>query len=157
MKTDKHKEKATILIAETTIKIVRIVCLLSVAFLYSLLHINLIKPNLTENNIAAVEKSNLQNSSADFKDGIHIATGLMEDENVNLIISNCTACHSAKLVTQNKATEQGWRDMIKWMQETQNLWDLGENENKIVRYLAKNYGPQKISRRTNRRTSRRTN
>ena len=33
------------------------------------------------------------------------------------------------------------------MQETQNLWDLGENEDLITSYLAKNYGPEEKGRR----------
>ncbi len=37
--------------------------------------------------------------------------------------------------------------MIHWMQETQNLWDLGDNEALIVAYLAKNYPPGKKGRR----------
>jgi hypothetical protein len=35
------------------------------------------------------------------------------------------------------------------MQEKQNLWDLGPNEDEIVAYLAKNYAPQNHGRRKN--------
>lgn len=82
-------------------------------------------------------------------DGIHVATGLKEGEGLKTVISTCTACHSAKLVTQNRATKEGWISMIRWMQETQNLWDLGESEEIIVNYLAKNYAPEKKGRRQN--------
>ena len=34
---------------------------------------------------------------------------------------------------------EGWNTTIKWMQETQNLWDLGANQEVIVNYLVKNY------------------
>lgn len=78
---------------------------------------------------------------------IHLATGFKNDEGLQLVIANCTSCHSAKLVTQNRATKEGWLGIIRWMQETQNLWDLGNNEAIIVDYLAKNYAPDKKGRR----------
>jgi hypothetical protein len=37
--------------------------------------------------------------------------------------------------------------MIRWMQETQGLWQLGEAEPQILDYLAANYAPQENSRR----------
>ncbi|MFP4090849.1 MAG: hypothetical protein ACLFUB_11340 [Cyclobacteriaceae bacterium] len=80
-------------------------------------------------------------------DGIHVSTGFIADDNYQLVVNNCTSCHSSKLVTQNRATKEGWKKMIKWMQETQNLWDLGENEEPIVEYLAKNYAPEFKGRR----------
>lgn len=83
----------------------------------------------------------------EFKNGIHLATGFIQDENVQLIIGNCTNCHSAKMVTQNRASRDGWKSMIVWMQETQGLWDLGENEPLILDYLAKHYAPKKQGRR----------
>ena len=39
--------------------------------------------------------------------------------------------------------------MIRWMQETQNLWDLGTNEELILDYLAKHYAPDEAGRRPN--------
>lgn len=82
-------------------------------------------------------------------DGIHVETGLKEGEGLKTVIATCTACHSAKLVTQNRATKEGWISMIRWMQETQNLWELGESEEIIVSYLANNYAPEKKGRRQN--------
>ena len=35
--------------------------------------------------------------------------------------------------------EEGWKEMIVWMQETQGLLDLGEDELPILKYLAKNF------------------
>lgn len=81
------------------------------------------------------------------KDGIHIPTGLIDDVNLDLVVSNCTACHSAKLITQNRSSREGWQSMIRWMQESQKLWDLGENEEAILDYLAKNYAPDQKGRR----------
>ena len=83
----------------------------------------------------------------EYENGIHLATGFKEGENLQLVINNCTSCHSAKMVTQNRATRDGWLTMIRWMQETQNLWDLGDSEPLILDYLAKYYAPEKAGRR----------
>ena len=83
----------------------------------------------------------------DIKNGVHVPTGFIAAEGVHLVIAHCTACHSAKLVTQNKADREGWKKMIRWMQQTQNLWDLGEQEAAILDYLAENYAPVKSGRR----------
>ncbi|MEZ4810128.1 MAG: monoheme cytochrome C [Allomuricauda sp.] len=81
--------------------------------------------------------------------GIDPATGFVEDEGMQATIQNCTACHSAKLVTQNRMSREGWEATIKWMQETQNLWDLGTNKEPILTYLSKNYAPTEKGRRQN--------
>ncbi|MEM9647190.1 MAG: monoheme cytochrome C [Bacteroidota bacterium] len=83
------------------------------------------------------------------ENGIHVATGFVEDEGMKVTIQNCTNCHSAKLVTQNRMNREGWEATIRWMQETQNLWDLGNNEELILAYLAKNYAPISKGRRQN--------
>ena len=81
------------------------------------------------------------------ENGIHLRSGLVYAEHFDLIRANCTACHSGKLVAQNRATREGWEQMIRWMQETQGLWDLGKNEPIILDYLAKYYAPQETGRR----------
>ncbi|WP_345004455.1 monoheme cytochrome C [Snuella lapsa] len=83
----------------------------------------------------------------DIKNGIHQPTGLVEGEGLEQVVVSCTPCHSAKLVTQNRATKEGWVGIIRWMQETQNLWDLGANETIIVDYLATHYAPENKGRR----------
>lgn len=82
-------------------------------------------------------------------DGKDAATGLIVAAGWELVKANCTNCHAATLVTQNRATREGWEGMIRWMQRTQKLWDLGENEAAILDYLAKNYSPEKKGRREN--------
>lgn len=79
--------------------------------------------------------------------GIHKGTGLVAAPGWELVRGNCTGCHSAKLITQNRASREGWQSMIRWMQETQGLWDLGENEASILEYLATNYAPKEEGRR----------
>jgi hypothetical protein len=81
------------------------------------------------------------------ENGIHVRTGFVEGEGLMAVINNCTNCHSAKLVTQNRMSKEGWIATIQWMQETQNLWDLGGNEEVIVNYLAVHYAPMKKGRR----------
>ncbi|MCL6266959.1 monoheme cytochrome C [Flagellimonas myxillae] len=85
----------------------------------------------------------------EIENGIHVTTGFIEDEGMRVTIQNCTNCHSAKLVTQNRMSRDGWEATIRWMQETQNLWDLGNNEELILTYLAKNYAPVAKGRRQN--------
>lgn len=83
------------------------------------------------------------------ENGIHLRTGFAEGEGLMTVVANCTACHSAKLVTQNRMTREGWEQTIRWMQKTQNLWDLGANEAIILDYLAAHYAPEKKGRRQN--------
>ena len=70
-------------------------------------------------------------------------SGLVIDKGYQLILQNCQACHNIQLVTQNYFTRDVWLEKIRWMQAKQNLWDLGENENPILDYLAKHYNPAK--------------
>ncbi|PTM10505.1 MAG: monoheme cytochrome C [Bacteroidetes bacterium] len=81
------------------------------------------------------------------ENGIHVRTGLLDAEGLMVVVNNCTNCHSAKLVTQNRMNTERWNATIKWMQETQNLWDLGGNQEIIVNYLVSNYPPIDKGRR----------
>lgn len=81
------------------------------------------------------------------ENGIHVRTGLVDAEGLMTVVNNCTNCHSAKLVTQNRMSKERWEATIRWMQETQNLWDLGANEDIIINYLVTNYPPKKKGRR----------
>ncbi|MFT5883977.1 MAG: hypothetical protein ACI9IP_000428 [Arcticibacterium sp.] len=79
-----------------------------------------------------------------------VESGLFLDESMMLVKGQCTGCHSAKLISMNRFTREGWKEKITWMQETQNLWNLGESEPAILDYLAKYYAPEnKASRREN--------
>ena len=68
-------------------------------------------------------------------------TGLVIARGYEQVTAQCTVCHSARLITQNRADRQGWLRMIRWMQQTQGLWPLGDAEAEILDYLADNYGP----------------
>ena len=100
------------------------------------------QPKMAANLPASVE-----NAEEEVANGIHLATGLKFDIGYDVVAAQCGACHSLKLVTQNKATKEGWEGIIDWMQETQNLWDLGAKEDTILAYLAKNYAPENTGRR----------
>ncbi|MCJ7465572.1 MAG: monoheme cytochrome C [Maribacter sp.] len=80
-------------------------------------------------------------------DGIHVRTGLVEAEGLMAVVTNCTTCHSAQLVIQNRMDRDRWIATIRWMQKTQNLWGLGDNEAVIVNYLVTNYPPINKGRR----------
>lgn len=67
-------------------------------------------------------------------------SGLIVDRDWTLVHANCSGCHSTRLVTQNRMNATGWVETIRWMQKKHKLWDLGENEPKIVAYLEKHYG-----------------
>jgi hypothetical protein len=81
------------------------------------------------------------------ENGIHVRTGLIDAEGLMTVVNNCTNCHSSKLVTQNRMNTERWNATITWMQETQNLWDLGRNQEVIVNYLVTNYPPIAKGRR----------
>ena len=125
----------------------------AISFVYLVFQPALSKWSLEEAEAAAVSTAPQASVTVDdidrVVDGIHVETGLIYAEGFDLVRATCTACHSAQLVTQNRATKDGWTQMIRWMQETQGLWDLGDNESSIVNYLATNYGPQEVGRRAN--------
>lgn len=81
------------------------------------------------------------------ENGIHVETGFVDAEGMMTVVRNCTACHSSKLILQNRMNADRWNATIKWMQETQNLPDLGKNQEIIVNYLATNYPPVDTGRR----------
>ena len=75
-------------------------------------------------------------------------TGLIIAPGWELVRVHCGVCHSYKLVTAQRADKEGWRDMIKWMQETQNLWEFEpKTEEGILDYLATSYPPRENHRR----------
>jgi len=75
-------------------------------------------------------------------------TGFVIGENYEIVRAHCTACHSAKLVTQNRMTRDNWLETIRWMQKSQGLWPLGAQEQRILDYLEMHYSPIAVSRRS---------
>ena len=113
----------------------------------------MVDPNLSafkgEDKVTYVDVVDKEDDFDKIENGIHVRTGLKDGEGLMTVVNNCTNCHSALLVTQNRMTAERWRTTIIWMQETQNLWDLGNNEDIIINYLVTNYPPQKKGRRMN--------
>lgn len=75
-------------------------------------------------------------------------TGLLIADGWQTVRVHCGGCHSHKLVTAQRADRQTWLDMIRWMQQTQNLWQFdAATEAVILDYLAENYPPKRNRRR----------
>lgn len=73
---------------------------------------------------------------------------LKKDTDWEVVSAVCTGCHSARLITQQRASKERWRQMIRWMQATQGLWELEpDTEERILRYLARNYSQKEKTRR----------
>jgi len=81
--------------------------------------------------------------------GIHLPTGLKAGPGLESVLRHCVSCHSSKLITQNRANKEGWKSMIDWMYETQNLPKLGDQEAIIISYLSEHYSPVSSGRRMN--------
>ncbi|QDK78424.1 hypothetical protein EXU85_07320 [Spirosoma sp. KCTC 42546] len=75
---------------------------------------------------------------------IDAESGLVDAPNLMMIKSQCTACHSSKLILQHRFTRAGWTERIRWMQKYHKLWDLGESEKVVLDYLEKYYGPSAV-------------
>jgi hypothetical protein len=80
-------------------------------------------------------------------DNLDSKTGLVVAPGFELVSTQCTVCHSPRLIIQNRADRDGWRSMIRWMQESQGLWPLGDQEALVLDYLATHYGSKSSGRR----------
>lgn len=106
-----------------------------------------IDPSVSVFKNKTAAKASIEDTYNKIENGIHVRTGLVEAEGLMSVVNNCTNCHSAKLVIQNRMNRERWISTIRWMQETQNLWDLGDQEEVIVNYLVANYPTVKKGRR----------
>tara|TARA_R110002073_G_scaffold14554_1_gene59270 strand:+ start:39430 stop:39891 length:462 start_codon:yes stop_codon:yes gene_type:complete len=140
MKQESNKSKG-IEKAERLVKTA--VLLLSFATL--ILLILIVDPQLTFFDSKTVAITKIDEDK--IENGIHVRTGFKDAEGLMTVVNNCTNCHSAKLVIQNRMNKERWDATIKWMQETQNLWDLGDNQEIIVNYLVANYPATEKGRR----------
>ena len=76
------------------------------------------------------------------------STCLIESPGWELVRAQCGGCHSYGLITNQRGDRETWLEIIRWMQETQNFWDLGVDvESAILDYLAENYPPPREFRR----------
>lgn len=124
--------------------IIFLLLFVSVSIYCLILYPSFFNQNGNEKDIAIEQADEFDNT---IENGIHLRTGLIEAEGLMTVVNNCTSCHSSKLITQNRMTAERWNETIEWMQETQNLWELGSNQDIIVNYLVTNYPPSKKGRR----------
>lgn len=76
------------------------------------------------------------------------ATGLIRADGWEQVRAHCGGCHSHALVTRQRGDRATWLAIIRWMQDTQNLWQFEPAvETQILDYLAANYPPQDDRRR----------
>ena len=81
--------------------------------------------------------------------------GLSPVSGVELVVKNCTVCHSADIILENHMSRKAWDKTITWMQKEQGLWELNKEVRKIILdYLAKTQGisTKKVLRRPIRKT-----
>ncbi len=70
-----------------------------------------------------------------------LEVNLPEGEGRNLVVENCTACHTASIIKQNRMSRKEWNETIDWMQKNQGMWDLEEAERTVIlNYLAEYLG-----------------
>ena len=75
-------------------------------------------------------------------------SGLIKNPGWEQVRAHCGGCHSHALVTGQRADRNTWLDIIRWMQQTQNLWLFQPQvETQILDYLSENYPPQPNRRR----------
>ena len=69
--------------------------------------------------------------------------GLPPGEGIDLVLENCTACHSTDIIRENHMNREAWDKTITWMQEMLGLWELGKDRIIILDYLSKAQGEEK--------------
>lgn len=75
-------------------------------------------------------------------------TGLRIAPGWELARAHCGACHSYRLITAQRGDRDFWLATIRWMQRTQNLWQLPpQQESAILDYLADAYAETEWGRR----------
>lgn len=75
-------------------------------------------------------------------------TGLIIAKGFKTVKENCTECHSAKMITQNRMDRDDWLETIRWMQREQGLKEFRpEVEKEILDYLSAHYAPVTVYRR----------
>ena len=143
--TEKNQFEKKLKSTKKQLKIITALTVIAVVLFVVLL----INPNgISPDTAVSVEKIVELNDDL-IENGIHVRTGFKDAEGLMTVVQNCTSCHSSKLVIQNRMNADRWNATIKWMQETQNLWDLGTNQEVIVNYLVKNYPTIDKGRRAN--------
>jgi len=62
-------------------------------------------------------------------------------EGIELVVKNCTACHSADIILQNHMSRKGWDEQILVMTKEQGMKSLNKEDRKVILdYLSKFQG-----------------
>ena len=68
--------------------------------------------------------------------------GLTEGPGREEVFYACDACHSIRLVTQQRLSRPRWDQLLDWMVAEQGMAQLTADERRVILdYLAANYGP----------------
>lgn len=71
--------------------------------------------------------------------------GLPRDDKgaYELVDAYCTACHSASIVMQQRATPERWKELLIWMEDTQGMAKLpAEDETLVLDYISTHFSTQ---------------
>ena len=81
--------------------------------------------------------------------------GLPSGAGIDLVLGNCTICHSTSIILQNHMDRKAWDKTITWMQKEQGMWELEADDRKaILEYLSKHQGiNQNMNRNSKRKQS----
>ncbi|EAL8807452.1 cytochrome C [Campylobacter jejuni] len=63
-------------------------------------------------------------------------TGLIIDPDSPLVEANCLACHGSNLITNMHASRKAWLAAIRWMQDSEGLWEI---EPELEKYYGEKY------------------
>ncbi|HEB9325294.1 TPA: cytochrome C [Campylobacter jejuni] len=74
-------------------------------------------------------------------------TGLIIDPDSSLVEANCLARHGCNLITNMHASRKAWLAAIRWMQDSEGLWEIEPKDEKKLNYLEKYYGEKYDTRR----------
>lgn len=86
--------------------------------------------------------SSAANAEVDADTGLIIAPGW------EMAAAHCGGCHSHALVTAQRGNAEFWLSTIRWMQKTQNLWQIPQpQEEALIAYLEANYNETDWGRR----------
>jgi hypothetical protein len=87
-------------------------------------------------------------ASADAEPELDQNTGLVIAPGWEMAAAHCGGCHSHALVTAQRGDAEFWRSTIRWMQKTQNLWQIpAAQEQTLIAYLEENYNETDWGRR----------
>ena len=100
-------------------------------------------------SIFLIASNSLLYAEENMQQGLHSGPG------IDLVLGNCTICHSTSIILQNHMDREAWDKTITWMQKEQGMWELEADDRKaILEYLSKHQGiNQNMNRNSKRKQS----